>query len=164
MSRHKKRQANLPQKTPTPGEISGLYNPKPQKDQQLEKPFKMISQRWSAPLPPPDELKKYDIIIPGMAERLLIQFEKQSNHRIEMEKEVIISRSANMKRGQVFAFIIALAFLCGSLYCGIIGQPKLGGILGGTTIVGLVSAFCYGSYLQKEERRQKNKGMETDKD
>jgi|GEM_PF-4775651 len=45
----------------------------------------------SGPLPPPEQLEACGAIIPGGAERIMIMAEKQSAHRIEMEREMGMS-------------------------------------------------------------------------
>jgi uncharacterized membrane protein len=41
---------------------------------------------YSGPLPPPEELKGYEEVLPGAAERIVAAFEKESNHRREIER------------------------------------------------------------------------------
>ncbi len=112
-------------------------------------------QTWSGPFPSPHVLREYNQIIPNMAERILDNFESQTKHRIEIEKEIVFSRSENMKKGQIFAFIIALCLIALSFYCVYMGYQVLAGTICGTTITGYASAFIYGQHTQKEERKQK---------
>ena len=42
----------------------------------------------SSPLPSPKELREYEQIVPGIADRLINSLEKQQNHRMELEKTV----------------------------------------------------------------------------
>jgi uncharacterized membrane protein len=62
----------------------------------------------SGPLPAPETLKKYDEIVPGLAERIVKMAESQGAHRIELEKSVIKNQISESKRGQYFALFIAL--------------------------------------------------------
>jgi uncharacterized membrane protein len=39
----------------------------------------------SGPLPPPEDLAKYNMIVPDAAERILRMAEKQQAHRMELE-------------------------------------------------------------------------------
>ncbi|MBC8182970.1 DUF2335 domain-containing protein [candidate division KSB1 bacterium] len=62
-------------------------------------------------IPPPDDLREYDKIIPRGADRIMIQAEQQSAHRIELEKRAINSQISQSRTGQWMAFIIALVSL-----------------------------------------------------
>lgn len=114
------------------------------------------SQQWLGPLPSPDALKQFDQIVPGAAERILADFEKQTQHRQTLEKAVVESRVSSTKRGQWFAFIIAGLFLSFAAFSVYMEQPLLAGVIGAIDIVGLVGSFLYSQYSQKEERRQRD--------
>lgn len=61
---------------------------------------------YSGPLPRPSDLEQYDAIVPGMAERLLVKFEQQADHRMALENHVIRSdvKRANWGLGAAFIF------------------------------------------------------------
>ena len=110
-----------------------------------------LSQSFSGPLPPPAILKQYDEICPGCAERMIVMFENEANHRRQLEDrmvdanlEVMRSQFSEAKRGQVFAFIISLAFLVVGAYTAVKGQPWVGGILGTMGLSSIVGAFIAG--------------------
>ena len=46
---------------------------------------------YSGPVPPPAILKGYEELVPGAAERILAQAERQTDHRIQLERIVIES-------------------------------------------------------------------------
>jgi len=94
--------------------------------------------------------------VPGAAERILADFEKQTQHRQTLEKAVVESRVSSTKRGQWFAFIIAGLFLSFAAFSVYMEQPLLAGVIGAIDIVGLVGSFLYSQYSQKEERRQRD--------
>lgn len=48
----------------------------------------LIFMARSSLLPPPSELQEYEQIAPGITDRLMTSFEKQQNHRMELEKTV----------------------------------------------------------------------------
>ena len=66
------------------------------------------AEEFSGPLPHPDILEHYDRIVPGAAERILTKFEKQTDHRIKIEEQVISIASWKEILGIVFGFIIAM--------------------------------------------------------
>ena len=122
--------------------------------------FQQESIAFSGPLPPPEVLKKFDEVVPGAAERIIKMAEGQFTHRVELEKKVINSDIDNSRKGQLFGFIIAIIGLVFSFILIIVGYQLVGGILGGTTLVALVSVFVYGTTSRRNERRQKQKETE----
>lgn len=70
--------------------------------------------------------------------------ETQQEHRIAIEKISVDRSFDEAKLGQIFGFIIALAFLIASTYIIAIGQPVAGTILGAVDLVTLVAVFVYG--------------------
>jgi len=63
-------------------------------------------QQWSGPLPAPESLAKYDNIVPGAAERILVMAEKEQNHRHHTEDKTA-------KRQYVIAIVsVIFAFAC----------------------------------------------------
>jgi uncharacterized membrane protein len=119
------------------------------------------------PLPDPRELAAYNQIIPNGADRIMKMAEAQSAHRIQIESLVIGEQQKQSSRGQLFGLIIGLAGLGLGSYVGVSGQPWLGGIIAGGTVVSLVYAFVRGKQSQEEsledkrpptqERKKKNK-------
>lgn len=112
-------------------------------------------QSFSGPLPPPNVLKQYDEISPGAAERIIKMAEEQFTHRTTLEKEVITSDIKRSKWGQIFGFFIAIAGLTVALVSTISGYETAGSVIGGTTLVSLVSVFVLGTRSRKKEREEK---------
>jgi uncharacterized membrane protein len=82
---------------------------------------------------------------------MIVMFENEANHRRQLEDrmvdanlEVMRSQFSEAKRGQVFAFIISLAFLVVGAYTAVKGQPWVGGILGTMGLSSIVGAFIAG--------------------
>lgn len=67
-----------------------------------------ILERYQGPIPNASELKKYEEVLPGAADRILLMAEKQAEHRQKIETSAIKSNIENSKRGQLFAFVISL--------------------------------------------------------
>ena len=73
----------------------------PEKKGQLLRAISILqSTSHSGPLPSPDDLKKYDVIIPNGADRIMIMAERQNQHRIDIEKSVIKSNNTQSGTGQ----------------------------------------------------------------
>lgn len=60
-------------------------------------------------LPAPEELARYEKVVPGGAERILEMAEKQSMHRREMEEKSVAAGIRGEKMKQVLTFVLALA-------------------------------------------------------
>ena len=110
---------------------------------------------YVGPIPSPENLKQYNDLLPGTAERLISMAERQSAHRIELEKKVISRQLEESTRGQYFGLIVALCFLAASYSLGMNGHDGLAGVLGGTTLVSLVAVFVIGKKKQREDLQSK---------
>jgi uncharacterized membrane protein len=108
-----------------------------------------------SPIPSPEAFKQYEEIHPGTAERLLKMAETQSGHRMALEKKVISGQLWDSRIGQIFGFIISLAFLYASYQLGMNGHDGLAAGLGGTTLVSLVAVFILGRKKQQENLQNK---------
>ncbi|HEV8538853.1 MAG TPA: DUF2335 domain-containing protein, partial [Bacteroidota bacterium] len=53
--------------------------------------------------------------------------------------------------GQFLGFIVAIAFLAAAYSLGMNGHEWLGGIIGGTTLTGLVTVFVIGKKKQNQD-------------
>lgn len=60
-------------------------------------------------LPAPEELARYEKVVPGGAERILEMAEKQSMHRREMEEKSVSAEIRGAKIKQILTFVLALA-------------------------------------------------------
>lgn len=126
-----------------------------QKEQSEVALHRQSVQTFSGPLPPPSVLKEFDLIVPGAAERIIKMAEGQFVHRTEIEKRVIESDISRSKWGQILGFMIAIFGLLVSLVTILRGQEIAGSIIGGGTLVSLVSVFMYGTRSRKREREEK---------
>ena len=108
-----------------------------------------------SPIPSPESFGQYEQIHPGTAERLLRMAEKQSDHRMSLENKVISGQLIDSRVGQIIGLIISLAFLYASYQLGMNGHDLLAGVLGGSTLVGLVSVFILGRKQQQQSLQRK---------
>ncbi len=119
--------------------------------------IQVAAASYSGPIPPPSELAKYEELLPGSAERIIAMAEKQSNHRQDLEKITIKSGSRDSLLGLIFGLIIGLAGIGSGTYCIIKGATAAGTVIGGGSLVSLVSVFIYGSRQRRKEREAKYK-------
>jgi uncharacterized membrane protein len=139
--KQKKRNSNLPQRN----------NQEPNGSQILAAKREI----YSGPLPAPNTLKQFDEIVPGSAERIISQFEKQSEHRRLQEDRIIRHDIIKSYVGLGLGFIIGIVLIVGGLYLTTLGLTVEGAIIGGTALVSLVSVFIYGSQARRKNLQQK---------
>lgn len=115
--------------------------------------FTLVKQSLhSGPIPSPDSLGKYNTIIPNGADRIMKMAENQQEHRIKIEDKVIASQSIQSILGQIFGLIIGVFGIVGGVILGMYGNPYVGGVIGGGTVISLVTVFVLGKKYQKENK------------
>jgi uncharacterized membrane protein len=102
--------------------------------------------------PSPEQLKEYESVMPGLAQRLITQAEKQTDHRIEMESKLVASGIRKSTLGLIFGFLIGSIGIGGGFYLTAIGYNVIGIVFSSATLVSLVSSFIYGSQSKKKNR------------
>lgn len=112
---------------------------------QVKRVVTEVMSEFSGPMPPPSILKGYEEILPGAADRILSMAERQSEHRQQMEKEMIESESRDSLLGVLFAFALGIGCIIAAVVM-VINVPEKAGaicaaILGTTGIGAIVTAF-----------------------
>lgn len=113
----------------------------------------------SSPLPAPSLLKAYDLILPGLAERIIAQVELQAQHRMQLEKTVVESDTKRADLGLILGFIVGLACISGAALVVMNGHDIAGASFVGFATASIVGTFVYGSNSRKNERIEKQKGL-----
>jgi uncharacterized membrane protein len=108
-----------------------------------------INLSGSLLLPSPELLKKYNSVMPGLADRLVTQAEQQTNHRIYMERRKLNSNILKSLIGLSFGFFIGILGVGGGMYLTFMGFNVIGIIFSSATLVSLVMAFIYGSQSKR---------------
>ena len=110
--------------------------------------FAMQSEYHVGPIPSPKTLSEYEEIHPGFANRIIEQFEKQGEHRREIEKQLVANDEKRSKRrnrevhsAQVGALSISLSVIYLAYTQIIMGHEVLGFILGASGIASIVTAW-----------------------
>lgn len=114
----------------------------------------MRKESFSGPIPHPELLQKYEEVQNGFAERIVSMAERQLNHRIKCENAMVNGSVSEAKRGQWFGLIVAVLFLCASLALGLTGHDWFGGVLGGGTLVALVTVFVQTKHKNKDSQEE----------
>jgi uncharacterized membrane protein len=138
--------------------FDGIDIPENQKEQIEQRIFQKIvfQSMYSGPLPQPDTLQGYNDAVVNGGERVFKQFENQINHRIECEKKLVDSKIKIESRGQIIALVIAIIALASSTVLGLYGHELVASIIGGSTIVGLVSVFITGKAIGAKPNSEDN--------
>lgn len=118
-------------------------------------------ESFSGPIPHPELLRGYEGIKAGFAERIVSMAEKEQghrfdreNHQFECDKEIIANTASESKRGQYFALIIAVLFLVGSVILALHGHDTVAGILGGGTLVSIVTVLITGRRVNARNSKE----------
>lgn len=98
-------------------------------------------QQWAGPLPPPSILDGFNQVAENGAERIFQQWERESDHRREMERRDFKWSVAEGFFGKALAFIFVLTALGLAAYAISEGATWLAALLAGGTIVSVVLAF-----------------------
>jgi len=101
-------------------------------------------QSFSGPLPHPELLENYNDIIPGAAERILSLAEAEAAHQHDIELLALQCASNEARLGQWFGLIIGICAFITVIISVILGAEKTAMVVGGTTVVGLVTVFVAG--------------------
>ena len=118
-----------------------------------------VEASFSGPVPDPATLKAYDIVLPGLAERIVDRWEKQSDHRMALEKTVVEGDTRRANWGLVSATVISLAVIGVSGVLAMHDHETVAAVLAGVDIAALAGVFIYGTNSRKEERIKKTKVM-----
>lgn len=113
---------------------------------------------YSGPLPPPEILARYEKAFPGCAERILAAFEKEGEHRRQLDladvkhlEHALAARTRAQEHGMVSARLVAILGLIVTAFIAWIGHPSAAVIIGGTELVGLVTVFILGRRVPPKE-------------
>jgi len=104
----------------------------------------VASAQWIGPLPPPGALDQYEKVIPGAAERILSMAEGEAEHQKYMEKSAMHLQHKENRRGQYFGILTVILSFGTTIACAYLGATAAAGIIGGATVVGLVTVFVTG--------------------
>jgi uncharacterized membrane protein len=68
----------------------------------------------------------------------------EARHLQSMERARLTAEYSERRIGQMFGITIGVAALSGSVACAWLGHPATAGVLGSSTVLGLVTIFVYG--------------------
>jgi uncharacterized membrane protein len=147
--------------TQKPAPVAPVATPEPSVPQPIDLPrvtaqlAQIRASLFAGPIPTPEMLRGYEEICTGAAGRILGNWEKQTDHRIECEKKVLADDSWRSWAGLWAGLVIALVCVgCGTaaILC---GHDAAGATVATATVVALAGVFVYGSTIRKKERAER---------
>ena len=150
---NKELKPNLEQQSVDEPQLARILNSLPSSDRSIL--MAAIKQEsFSGPLPHPQYYEGYEKVLPGSANRILTMTESQMGHRIKQEDR-IVRRSLNQKLLGIIIGGLAVFFMTGAaVYLGINNHDGLAGVIGTTTILGVISVFVLGVRPGSKEKEE----------
>ena len=105
----------------------------------------VTAEAWSGPLPAPDDLARYEEIIPGAADRILTLAERQAAHRQMLEQTEVVGDSRRGNWGLAAGFSLSAMVIGVGTFLIATGHDWAGGMVIAIDLVGLAAVFVYGS-------------------
>lgn len=107
------------------------------------------------PMPSPSDLGEYGKVLPNLPDRMMTMAEKSQKDSAAQQSKILELKSREMELSDRFhlrdliqeyfrltlAFIIVMVCLIGSFYLAMHGHETVAGVIGGTTVLGIVAAF-----------------------
>ena|SRR5882672_5337928 len=127
--------------------------------QNNELKIQAMMRSFSGPLPPPEALDRYNQILPGAAERIIVMAESQHAHRLGLEKHVIHSNVSAQRLGTILGFAVTMTVVIGGIW--LIHDGKSGEGLAAvlTALAVLVGVFVYSKREQQGDLAKKTDAL-----
>jgi uncharacterized membrane protein len=119
----------------------------------------VVASSFSGPLPPAEELLKYEQSVPGLAGRIASMAENQAQHRMALETKVINSDIARSWAGLWVGAVLAALFAVSGFILILNGHDVAGTTVSTGTVATLAGVFVYGTVTRQRERTHKAKVM-----
>lgn len=154
-----------PEKTQLTEAIARIIDndlPTEQKTQQISQIIRISRESFSGPIPHPKIAKEYQELIPDAPERIFTMAEKEQQHRIEVENEMLAQNKKNITNSknanlisQIFAFILILILIGTGILLTLLGHQIVGTTIFGSTILGVAGVFVTGKWFQRNSDNKK---------
>jgi uncharacterized membrane protein len=119
------------------------------------------ASHFEGPLPPPEILHGYEVVLPGAADRIIQMAEVEGQERRSRQEKRLTAEIATEKRGQYLSFCLAGGVCTGGIYLLALGQPIHGLVALLTPLAGLAGMFIFakrqGRVAPQEDKGLKNK-------
>jgi uncharacterized membrane protein len=112
---------------------------------EVEARFEQLTlERYSSQFPHPEHLERYVNLYPDAAKLIFDNFDKQSEHRRDMERLFVKGNESRANRGQWLAFSIVIVTIGVGLVSVLNGNATAGGIIIGAAFAGGVVLYIAG--------------------
>lgn len=101
-------------------------------------------EAYAGPLPRPEELEKFGKIDASFPERIFRMAEQEAAHRHTLENKIVGGSLDIARRGQAFAFIVALVGIGVAVGMAYLGGAWAGAVVAGGSLATIVTAFVTG--------------------
>ena len=110
---------------------------------QIEEITRLVAEQWSGPLPPPEVLRQYEEVFPGLAQIIIDRFHSAQTHEQEMERERVRIQGTAILKQLTIQQIRSVVWTLGQLIAigGGIAALFLGDITIGGYLVGIPVGF-----------------------
>lgn len=142
------------QKASPPPSVAVTPPPAPQQTLQHEKPrgpLLVARSMFSGPMPPPELVREYELILPGAAKYFFSALERQALHRHEMERRTLDAAICNETVGMWLAFVLAVIVIGAGTFLIHEGKDPQGLSLIVGTMVSLCAVFAYSRTRTRRE-------------
>ena len=104
----------------------------------------IVSERFAGPIAHPRHLREYEDISPGAADRIIAMAERQLDHSMEMDRELVRGQIKDIRHGRYFGFAALISLIAGAILAGYWENNVLAGLLLGTGALGTVAVLTKG--------------------
>lgn len=151
--------ANLPERLPPGDEESNLERMLELVPEDKREEFITIltqEVRHSGPLPRPDDLARYEQILPGLAERIVRLPEREQEHRHRVVERAV-ERDYEIRRcGQRYALVGMAILIAFATLLAILGDSAWAARVAIGTVVATVGIFVTGKFADYQSERTKD--------
>ncbi|MDE2734276.1 MAG: DUF2335 domain-containing protein [Gemmatimonadota bacterium] len=114
------------------------------------------------PLPTPEDLDRYNQVLPGLAGRIVTMAEKEQAHRIDSEQKVLRALIISHHRGQLLATVLGLAAFTVAGAFGYWGEAAVGAGLAGGVILSIAGVLYVKQRYSKDQNQSQQKPPKED--
>ena len=117
------------------------------------------SKVYQGPIPPPEDFREYEAVLPGASKEIIDMAKSQQEHRIDMERKIVEHEIKSEDRGQLYGFVLGAFCISGALFASYNGAQELSYILATTTLLGALGVFVlrkFPEWFGKKNETNKN--------
>lgn len=104
---------------------------------------------FSGPLPSPDDIARYEQILPGAAERIMAHAEREQAHRHQHDDRALAAEISYSRLGMWLGATALFTCIGAATICAFIGEPGVAIAIAGVGVAGIIGAFIRGRSLPR---------------